>query len=132
MQAKLKTCYGCGEQKRIWKNDSGNKYCQQCWNRVKFEDNPPKPKDRKAIAKKSAKMKAKDAIYSKLRVIYLNAHPMCEIAKPGCTGQATDVHHKSYRGANHNNLKTWMSACRHCHDWVHANPKESRKLGFLD
>ena len=35
---KLKVCSGCHEEKVIWKNHEGNKYCQYCWNKVKSDD----------------------------------------------------------------------------------------------
>ena len=46
---KKKICSGCEEEKMIWKNHEGNKYCQYCWNKIKFEKDPPKPKKQKNI-----------------------------------------------------------------------------------
>ena len=53
-----------------------------------------------------------------------------------------DLHHKAGRsGSSENehgtmernliNKATFMAVCRDCHDWIHRNPKESRKMGWL-
>ena len=133
MQAKLKTCRGCGEEKHIWKRDKGAPYCKYCWSKVKANEPLTTSKaPRKPIPKKSQKMKEKDAIYSKLRPIYLNSHPMCEVAWPGCTGPSTEVHHKKSRGIHHNDIETWVAICRHCHHHIHFvdNPR-AKKEGLL-
>ncbi len=63
---------------------------------------------------------------------YLTKHPMCEINLPGtCKGQACDIHHTAYRGINTLAQATWLAACRECHEWCHAHPKEARELGYL-
>ena len=66
-----------------------------------------------------------------MRKEYLTKHPMCEIKLPGCNGQACDIHHTAYRGINTLAQATWLAACRECHEWCHANPKEARELGYL-
>jgi hypothetical protein len=52
----------------------------------------------------------------------------------GCMNGSTDVHH-TYAGSNRDAFylvqSTWLSVCRNCHDWIHANPAESRVLGWL-
>lgn len=129
MIKKKKLCAGCDKEQYIWKNDQGNKYCQICWNKIKYKDMKPKP--RAKINPKSKKQIELDKIYLKLRIIYLEKHPNCEAALPECTGQATEVHHKSLRGENYLKIDTWLASCRTCHTWIHNSPEKARELGLL-
>jgi len=130
MKVKKKLCAGCGDITYIWKNIDGEKYCKYCCNQEK----PPKPKKKYTIKQKSTKRVAKDVVYSELRRVYLLANPFCMIHGKKCQGNATDVHH-TYNGADREkyylDVKTWMATCRTCHNNIHANPKESKKLGYL-
>lgn len=50
---KLKVCSACQEEKVIWKNHEGNKYCQYCWSKIKsgepeFKSLIPKVSDKRA------------------------------------------------------------------------------------
>ena len=135
---KTKICDGCGLERPIWKSSGtgGLKLCKNCWSCHKSKENKPqKPTlaPSSSIKQKSDKQKAIDKAYSLMRKEYLTKHPMCEIKLPGvCTGQACDIHHKSYRGINTLAQATWAAACRECHEWCHKNPKEARELGFLN
>jgi hypothetical protein len=127
---KLKVCSGCQEEKVIWKNHEGNRYCQYCWAKVKSGD----PEHKNVIPQVSAKKKKQDAEYLKLRGKFLTENPMCEIGVPGCTRNATDVHHT--KGGDERSIyyliqSTWLSTCRNCHNWVHNFPQKARLLGFL-
>jgi len=130
MIKKKKLCVGCDEEQYIWKNDKGNKYCQICWNKIKYKD--MKPKIRTKINPKSKKQIQLDNIYLKLRKIFLTKHPNCQASLSNCTRQAIDVHHKSLRGENYLKVDTWLSTCRNCHTWIHENPKEARELNLLN
>ena len=79
---------------------------------------------------KSRKMQRIDAKYSKLRKGYFNNYPMCQAALPGCTHKSTDIHHKKGRGKYHNDITTWLSVCRTCHNWIELNPIEAEELGL--
>jgi len=132
---KVKSCTICGKEGPIWKNYEGSKYCKDCWSCHKSKDNKSQklklaPSSSK-LKQKSDKQKAIDKAYTLMRKEYLTKHPMCEIKLPGCTGLATDIHHKEYRGINTLAQATWIAACRTCHDWCHANPAEARELGYL-
>tara|TARA_R100000734_G_scaffold19153_1_gene18676 strand:+ start:8207 stop:8461 length:255 start_codon:yes stop_codon:yes gene_type:complete len=81
----------------------------------------------------------KRRIYEKNRKEYLKKNPKCEIC--GNTGRR-DLHHKAGRTGkspnefgemefNLTNKNTFMAVCRICHDFIHRNPKESRKRGWL-
>jgi hypothetical protein len=82
------------------------------------------------MRQKSKKMQKLDAKYSKLRRIFLTDYPMCQAALPRCTHKSTDVHHKKGRGKYHNDVSTWLSVCRTCHNWIELNPIEAEELGF--
>lgn len=65
----------------------------------------------------SEKRKAENKIYSALRKEYLTNFPYCQYK--GCGKVATDIHHKAKRGINLNNVHTWISVCRDCHNVIH-------------
>jgi hypothetical protein len=80
---------------------------------------------------KSRKMQRIDAKYSKLRREFLTNYPMCQAALPRCTHKSSEVHHKKGRGIYHNDVNTWLSVCRNCHNWIESNPIDAQELGFL-
>jgi hypothetical protein len=127
---KLKTCSACQEEKVIWKNHEGNKYCQYCWNKLKSGE----PEFKSMMPKVSDKRAKKDAEYLKLRYKFLTENSMCKISVAGCSTKATDVHH-TYAGANRDAFylvqSTWLPVCRNCHDFVHLNPEDARVMGWL-
>lgn len=129
----MKTCNGCAEQKVIWKNHEGGKYCQYCWQAIKFKKEGFKPRIQKQIPAKSKKRAELDKIYSQLRKLYFVDHPMCEAALPGkCQGEACDIHHKKGRGKYYLVVDTWMAVCRECHQWIELHPPEATEMGFRE
>ena len=82
------------------------------------------------MKQKSKKMQRIDTRYRKLRPGYLNDNPMCQAALPSCTNSSTDIHHKKGRGKYHNDVNTWLSVCRTCHNWIELNPIEAEELEF--
>ena len=127
---KLKVCSGCHEEKVIWKNHEGNKYCQYCWSKVKSGE----PEFKSLIPTVSDKRAKKDAEYLKLRSKFLTEHSMCKVSVAGCSIKATDVHH-TYAGANRDAFylvqSTWLPVCRNCHDWIHTHPEDARVMNWL-
>lgn len=97
----------------------------------------PKPKKaikpRKPIRNMSVKRQGWMAAYMVVRKEFLKDHLLCEAGKSVCcTGKAKDIHHVSGRCGNLlTNVRFFMPVCRHCHDWIGANPTEARKLGWL-
>lgn len=56
-------------------------------------------------------------------------HPQCERCK---TKKATDLHHKAGRvGQWLCRYEYFAALCRQCHDFIHNNPKEGRKNGWI-
>lgn len=132
MIAKKKECNGCHQEKYIYKNVTVDgiryKLCKDCAYREDLKVRPTKVQ----LKKVSDKKKKLDALYAKLRKIELEKHPTCQIHTDYCTTKSTEIHHAAYRtGDNFLGVDTWFATCRACHQWVHANPKQARELGFL-
>lgn len=123
IQTKLKPCAGCKELKHIWKSHGKEKYCKDCWYKL---DAPKK------ISPVSKKMRETLDEYGKRRAAFLIVHPNCQAKLVGCTGKATDVHHKAGRGENHLKISTWLAVCRSCHSWIEVHPTEAKQLGFSE
>lgn len=67
--------------------------------------------------------------YAKEKKAYMALHPQCERCK---TKKATDIHHKAGRvGQWLCRYEYFAALCRQCHDFIHHNPKESRKNGWI-
>ena len=123
IKAKLKQCAGCNQMKHIWKSHGKEKYCKECWYSIE------KPK---SIAPVSKKMRETVDQYSKIRIAYLVVNPNCKANLVGCTGTATEVHHKAGRGENHLRIATWLPVCRNCHSWIELHPVEAKELGLSE
>lgn len=124
IQVKLKKCAGCNELKHIWKSHGKEKYCQQCWYSIE------KPK---SISPVSAKRRGEMDEYSKKRLAFLTLHSNCQAKLVGCSGKATDVHHKAGRvGDDYLNMNKWLAVCRSCHGWITDNSNEAIELGLSD
>lgn len=124
IQAKLKKCAGCEQMKHIWKSHKKDKYCKECWYNIE------KPK---SISPVSKKRQGEMDTYGKLRDAFLYIKINCEAKLVGCTGKATDVHHKAGRvGENYLKIGTWLAVCRNCHSWIEQNPLEAKELGLSD
>lgn len=124
---KLKTCAGCGEDRPIWKNHAGEKYCKVCWSKkepLNFPKSTSKPKA------KSDKKAVLDGVYSRLRLSFLEKNPYCKAKLKNCSVHATDVHHMMGRGSHYLNQETWIALCRSCHQWCELNPLMAKDLGF--
>jgi hypothetical protein len=124
IQPKLKKCAGCEQLKHIWKSHGKEKYCKECWYSIE------KPK---SISPVSKKKRVEIDTYSKLREAFLFVKSHCEAKLVGCTGKATDVHHKAGRvGDNYLKIGTWLAVCRSCHRWIEDNPLEAKELGYSE
>jgi hypothetical protein len=129
--AKKKLCNKCNQEKLIWKNFEGSKYCKACWQK----ENKPISTTTKKIVKlksKSTKLAALENLYCKLRIDYITKHSTCEARLPICTIQATDIHHKKGRGPFLLDISTWIAVCRVCHTYIELHPIEAKELGLSE
>jgi hypothetical protein len=92
----------------------------------------PLKRSKKRIKSRSDKRVEEDEIYKQLRIEFLSREEnrYCPI-----TGElATEIHH-TYSGKDrakyYLDTSTWIAVSRNGHIWIHANPKEARKLGYL-
>ena len=66
------------------------------------------------------------------RAVLDRAGGVCEANLfPMCSGRAEHIHHRQYRsrGGEHT-VENCAVICHVCHEWIHANPKESAALGW--
>lgn len=56
----------------------------------------------------------------------------CAAKSADCTGRGIEFHHKTPRKrGGSDDLGNLLWVCRACHDWIHASPELSHKLGVL-
>jgi len=133
IKPKLKTCAACGEEKIIWKNFEGNKYCKNCW----YRKEPPKYPTKSTIKPVSDKRKPLDELYSVLRRRFLSepGRQCCAAKLPGCQGCGSEnltIHHKRGRGKYYLDPTTWVQLCFNCHRWVEEHPDEAKELNLSE
>lgn len=128
MKSKTGYCIQCGntEPKPIIKNLCQYHYWLSKRGSVKIKVNKPVKINR--LSKKRA-MEYKG--YSIVRKEYLDKNPYCEARIPGCTIQASEVHHKAGKiGAKLTDVSNFLAVCRSCHDKIEANPDFAKEEGF--
>lgn len=131
IKPKLKECNGCHQMKVIFKNkyEDGVKF-QLCKDCVRTEYVKPTPTT-KQIKKRSDKKVLEDKLYTIVRRKYMNENPNCQVNTALCTTVGIEIHHTAGRGINTNNVDTFLTVCRECHNYIHANPKWARELKYL-
>jgi hypothetical protein len=90
-----------------------------------------RPMKRKKIKPVSDKQKEINELYRKLRKVYLDKHPECEVRTKECMGKSDQIHHKELRGKNTNKVSSFCAVCAPCHQAIHSNPQWARENGFL-
>jgi hypothetical protein len=123
-QFKLKVCKSCGAEFKQYNS----------FTKCKCKVSAPKLQQKKkySIPKVSEKRKIENLKYSVLRTEFLGKkeNQICPITKQ----QTIEVHH-TYCGKDrakyYLDVSTWLAVSRDGHNWIHDNPKEARKLGFL-
>lgn len=146
IKAKEGKCSDCQNKTRLI---AGR--CQNCYwkNRKKVKESVAKElepteeiKEKKVITvsrnkkkyiipKQSAKRRSQNVLYLKKRRIFMEQYKTCQAKLSGCTYWATDLHHKKTREFYLLDETIFMAVCRNCHDYIHKNDEEARKLGFL-
>lgn len=65
-------------------------------------------------------------------VMMARAGGMCEINVPGvCTRDAVEWSHRQRRQRGNDVVSNGLAACRECHTWCHANPREAKDKGWM-
>lgn len=132
IKIKLKLCAGCNQPKHIWKNVDGMKYCKSCYGKL-GTGVAKKPKPTVArIPIYSSKRAKQNAIYSVMRIKFLNDHPMCHAHLDArCTQKSTEVHHKAGRVEDLLlDMRYWLPTCNHCHKWIEMHPEQAKEMGL--
>lgn len=83
---------------------------------------------RTPLNKISKKRIAQNKEYEILRKKFIKDNPKCEL----CPKSTKDLHHKNGRnGSRLTDPVYFMAVCRSHHEFIHLNPEESRKNGWL-
>jgi hypothetical protein len=132
LQAKQKKCDGCNEITNIWKKEGKQRFCKQCWaKQFKGLSSIKKPTAKKPLSPRSPKQVKLDALYTVLRKSYMERYPFCLAKLPGCSINATDIHHKMGRtGKLYLDETEFLSVCRTCHGWIEVHPTEAKLLNL--
>lgn len=132
IQPKKKLCDGlCGEERVIWKNYQGKRYCKQCWSCHEGNVKQKPTVKQTPLPLRSAKRSKEERIYSLKRLVYLTEHPMCEPHLSGCTQTSTEIHHKRGKiGADLIDETMFLAVCRNCHDFIENNRSWAIEQGF--
>lgn len=78
----------------------------------------------------SDKRREEKKVYDVRRVVFLEAHPVCEFPK-GCHERATTVHHLQGRvGDLYLDESKWVPACLTHNLWSDDHPVESKAIGW--
>lgn len=89
-------------------------------------------KRRKALNRMSVKRRRESRIYAKLRKIFLEENPVCQM-RVKCDGApATEVHHSRGRGIWYLIVKYWKASCNPCHVWENSNRNAAVELGLRE
>ncbi len=85
------------------------------------------------LQRRSKKVLAYQADLDDVRpVVEARSQGWCEVWLPGCSGRATQVHHRKLRKqGGDNSPANLLAACQICHQLVHAHPVASYEAGFL-
>lgn len=132
IQPKKKLCDGvCREEKIIWKNYQGKRYCKQCWSCHEGNVKQKPTVIQKPLPLRSTTRTKEERVYALKRLIYLKEHPMCEAHLTGCLNNSSEIHHK--RGKIGDDLideTMFLAVCRECHNFIENNRTFAIEHGF--
>ena len=87
-------------------------------------------KPRKPLRKVSKRRQKDNAVYARKKKAFLDEHQWCAV----CLRFVWDreVHHWAGRVSKLLlEERLWLAVCPHCHEWIHNNPSQARRRGFL-
>lgn len=90
------------------------------------------PKPSGPIKKKTDKRKKEEEIYQIHRKEHLLDNPYCKVCLDlGIKKEASEIHHIRGRSGIWIYIKKFfLSVCREHHEWIEANGKEAKRLGY--
>jgi hypothetical protein len=99
-------------------------YCKVCEERPEKKAQRPIPK----VSKKRAK---ENTEYSKVRKIYLEHFPVCEVWN--CGNKSTEIHHMRGRvGSLLIDVNHFLAVCEACHKYIENNPLWAKEHGYSE
>jgi len=130
---KQKQCSRCLKTVPIYRNISIDgtrlRLCKFCYPKQKLIT---KKKPKLLSSKRTSQVSKYQKACKEFKLQPENQHcPVINKLK-GITVQTTDVHH--IKGRENDMLldqKHWLAVSREGHQWIHNNPEESRKMGWL-
>lgn len=124
---KLKICTDENCEKQFKPFSSLQKYCSgECAYKNKKPSKPRQP-----IRQKSKKQAELDRAYSVLKKTFMKKpeNKYCAVFPKNLS---IEIHHKAGRvGKLFLYVPFWLAVSRDGHNWIHDNPKEAYKKGFL-
>lgn len=116
----------------------GGGFCS--WHQYMREDKKQKPQVKKKLVQAGTKWPIKrlsdkyqklQRIYTGKRIIFLMENKECVGGLPGCTKEATTVHHAKGRIGNLlNDITYWKPLCMSCHEFCEKNPLAAKAKGL--
>lgn len=103
---------------------------QKKQNERREERRPGKKVYKVNIARRSKKGVKDDRLYMEIRNNFLAEHPVCQCGADGCTGVATEVHHKKGRGIWLLIVQYFLAVCHVCHRKIETRPEWAKENGY--
>lgn len=65
------------------------------------------------------------------RAVIRRSRGRCEAGAPGCLKVGQHLHHRRFRSAGEDHSPAnLLHVCRVCHEWIHANKRRAKRLGW--
>jgi hypothetical protein len=105
---------------------------QQRQDERREERRPKKKVYQVKIARRTKEGQKEDRLYSGMRLKFLEEHPVCQCGADGCTGVATEIHHRRGRGIWFLIVSTWLAVCHWCHVKIEREPHWAKQNGYSE
>ena len=68
-----------------------------------------------------------------MSLVYQRSGGLCEaLITSKCNGQGEHKHHRKLRSRGGvDSTSCLVDICHHCHDWIHAHPKDATERGWM-
>lgn len=95
---------------------------------------PPAKKQKRGLRRQSVARATETKFYYQERAVFLRVFPVCIacLTRGLSAAPSAQVHHRRGRiGRLLREQRFWTAVCAECHEWIHGNPNEARKIGLL-